>query len=318
MPGMRVRRRNGRPRESGYMLLVLMLAVAVLTITMLGLAGNYRRSIVRDREVEMIHRGVQYERAVRLYYRKFGSYPPSIEALENTNNVRYLRKRYKDPMSPDGQWQVAHITDIKLTGIGGLTAVAGGATAPGSSTAPGSAGLVQTQLQTNAGNLSGVAAGSAAQSTDSGSTAPGTSSTGAQTSGTNPGNGPADANGPVGNGNGAGPVLGGGPMLGVLSKSKAEGIHLFNDKSHYNEWYFIYDPSQDKGQIPTGPYNPNLVFGSTASSMGTSGQSGAPTSSNPGMPGTTMPTTTIPTNNLAPTGASPPSWGVPTSTPTNP
>ena len=42
------------------MLLVLMLAVAVLTITMLGVARNYRRSILRDREVEMIHRGEQY------------------------------------------------------------------------------------------------------------------------------------------------------------------------------------------------------------------------------------------------------------------
>ena len=82
------------------MLLILMLAVAMLTITMLQVALNYRRSILRDREVEMIHRGVQYERAVRRYYRKFGTYPNIIEQLENTNKIRFLRKRYKDPMSP--------------------------------------------------------------------------------------------------------------------------------------------------------------------------------------------------------------------------
>ncbi len=87
------------------MLLVLMLAVAVLTITMLGVARNYRRSIVRDREVEMMHRGDQYARAVKRYYKKNGSYPTSLEQLEKTNNIRYLRKRYKDPMSPDGAWK---------------------------------------------------------------------------------------------------------------------------------------------------------------------------------------------------------------------
>ncbi len=52
------------------MLLVLMLAVAVLTITMLEVARNYRRSIMRDREVEMIHRGDQYARAVKRFYAK--------------------------------------------------------------------------------------------------------------------------------------------------------------------------------------------------------------------------------------------------------
>ena len=70
----------------------LMLAVAVLTITMLGVARNYRRSILRDREVEMIHRGEQYARAVKRFYKKNGRYPTSIEQLENTNKIRYLRK----------------------------------------------------------------------------------------------------------------------------------------------------------------------------------------------------------------------------------
>ena len=108
----RLRRAGSRRSDSGYMLLFLMLAVAVLTITMLGVAHNYRRSILRDREVEMIHRGEQYERAVRRYYKKNGSYPVSIEQLEDTNKIRYLRKRYKDPMTPDGTWQIVHLTDL--------------------------------------------------------------------------------------------------------------------------------------------------------------------------------------------------------------
>jgi hypothetical protein len=278
---------------------------------------NYRRSILREREVEMIHRGVQYERAVRIYYRKNnGSWPTSIEQLENTNKIRYLRKRYKDPMSPDGQWQIAHITDIKITGftLVGAAGTAGAAQAAGGAGLAGAAGssalAAATALQANSSNLNSTASGTA-QGTDSSNTGTGTSTTSGQTTGTT-GNGPADTNGT--SGNGAGPVLGGGPMLGVISKSKAEGIHSFNDKSHYNEWYFIYDPSQDKGQQPKGPYNPNLTIGTTPTSNGTTGgQTGSPGSSNPGMPSPITPTTTIPGNNLAPTG--PGTWGIPTATP---
>jgi hypothetical protein len=293
------------------MLLVLMLAVAVLTITMLEVAQNYRRSIMREREVEMIHRGVQYERAVRIYYRKNnGAFPTSIEQLENTNKVRYLRKRYKDPMSPDGQWQIAHVTDIKLTGFT-LAGAAGAASAAAGSTgltgAAGSAALAATSaLQANSSNLTSTGSGTA-PGTDSSNPGTGTSSTGGQTAGTATGNGPADTNGT--SSNGAGPVLGGGPMLGVISKSKAEGIHSFNDKSHYNEWYFIYDPSQDKGQQPNGPYNPSLTLaanptgnGAAGGQSGTNGTTptGTPTGET-GSPGTTP--------NPTPPGSMPP--GVP-------
>ncbi len=112
-----------REQQSGYMLLVLMLAVAMLAMTLLSVAPNYKQSIRREREVEMIHRGVQYIRAVRNYYRKNNnSYPPSIERLLETNKVRFLRKRYKDPMTRDGAWRIAHPTDVNLpaanTGLG--------------------------------------------------------------------------------------------------------------------------------------------------------------------------------------------------------
>src|SRR5208282_2001309 len=191
-----------------------------------------------------------------------------------------------DPMSKDGLWQIAHITDIKLAspGLTTLTGAASGAPAP-------------IQTQANNGDLSSAAtadaaaaaAAAAAQSAGTNSTGT-TSGTGVQTTqGTSSGNGPADTNGA--SGNGAGPVLGGGPMLGVISKSKAEGIHSFNDKSHYNEWYFIYDPSQDKGQQLTGPYNPNLTLGGTTNVTGTSG---GQTTSTPASPNPTAPASTAP------------------------
>ena len=38
----------------------------------------------REREVETEQRANQYVRAIRLYYRKFGHYPGSVEQLEKT------------------------------------------------------------------------------------------------------------------------------------------------------------------------------------------------------------------------------------------
>ena len=51
-----------------------------------------------------IDRGDEYKRAVKLYVRKFQTFPPSIEALENTNRMRFLRNRYVDltPVRPIG------------------------------------------------------------------------------------------------------------------------------------------------------------------------------------------------------------------------
>ena len=53
----------------------------------------------RDQELETMHRGQQYIRAVQLYYRKFRRFPPNVDALEDTNMQRFLRKRYADPLT---------------------------------------------------------------------------------------------------------------------------------------------------------------------------------------------------------------------------
>jgi len=80
-------------------MLTLLLAMAVMAIFAGVIASSIAFDIKRDREEELIHRGVQYSRAIRAYYKKFGRYPTKIEDLENTSNLRFLRKRYKDPMN---------------------------------------------------------------------------------------------------------------------------------------------------------------------------------------------------------------------------
>src|SRR5215469_8340219 len=110
-----------RNRQRGYILLVLLLFVAVLSISFLAVVRKLEFQVKRDREEETIHRGVQYSRAVRRYFKKFGRYPTRIEELENTNNMRFLRKRYKDPMNRDPKtgeerdYKILHLQDVRMS-----------------------------------------------------------------------------------------------------------------------------------------------------------------------------------------------------------
>jgi hypothetical protein len=63
--------------------------------------------------------------------------------LENTNNIRFLRKRYKDPLSKDGKWTMLHYNDVIAT----LTNTTGGPGVP----AAGLASQGQQGLGTPAG-----------------------------------------------------------------------------------------------------------------------------------------------------------------------
>src|ERR1700723_2118869 len=88
-------------RQRGYMMITLMLMVALSTIALLAVLPEITQQIKRDREEELMHRGTAYMRAIQHYYKKLGRYPNSVEDLQNTNNMRFLRKRYTDPINVD-------------------------------------------------------------------------------------------------------------------------------------------------------------------------------------------------------------------------
>jgi type II secretory pathway pseudopilin PulG len=237
-------------------MLTLLLAIALMIIFAGAIVPSITFDIKRDREQEMIHRGVQYSRAIRAYYKKFQRYPAKIEDLENTNNLRFLRKRYKDPIT--GQdFKLVHYGEVKMalsTGIG-----VGGS--PGSSplNAPGGA---------NAQALNALAATALAQSQTpqpSPATQPDPTQPNEQTPGSGNGTPPAspDRNsGPTGTPSSpfssSQPLAGGMPIIGVASISKNNSIREFDKKKKYNEWNFIYDPAMDRGGIITTPYQPSL------------------------------------------------------------
>src|SRR5207248_6085673 len=112
---------SSRRNERGYMLLTLMLFVTLLAVGSLAWIERIDFQIKRDREEELIHRGVQYSRAIRRYVRKFGRYPARIEDLETTNNVHYLRKRYKDPITGK-DFKFLRMNDVQISFSPGLRA----------------------------------------------------------------------------------------------------------------------------------------------------------------------------------------------------
>ena len=99
--------------EQGYILVGVMFMLALLVIAMTVAAPKIAKSIQRDREVETMHRGKQYARAVKLYYKQFGAYPPNIDALVKTNEIRFLRKKYIDPTTGKDEWKVIHLGQNK-------------------------------------------------------------------------------------------------------------------------------------------------------------------------------------------------------------
>ena len=174
---MRVRAhpRSTSSGERGYILLTLILAVALLAIAAVAIAPTIAFQMKRDREAELIHRGVQYSRAIRHYVKKFGRYPTKIEDLEKTNEVRFLRRRYKDPITGK-DFKLLYMGDVGLMYGGGTAPVAGvagnplapaGSQAPGGLQGPGGPGM-QANAAAGLANVAALAGGLSANGTSPG------------------------------------------------------------------------------------------------------------------------------------------------------
>jgi hypothetical protein len=88
---------------------MVFLLAASIAIAMYAVAPRVAFESQRDKEQLLVDRGEQYKRAIQLYYRKFRKYPVKMEDLENTSNIRFLRKRYIDPMSGKDEWRLIHV-----------------------------------------------------------------------------------------------------------------------------------------------------------------------------------------------------------------
>jgi type II secretory pathway pseudopilin PulG len=234
--------------EDGYILLTILLWVSLLSITAatsLTMLTYYHQQMKRDQEEELVHRGVEYERAIRKYYRKFGSYPATIEMLEDSNHMRFLRRRYKDPITGK-DFKVLQQVDVMMA-FG--NAIGGGGIA-GAQTLGQSIGSLNASPSTPAPDAS--TNGSGAGQTDS---SPGQASSN-QNSGTPQNSGTTLPFTAISGQPASTQTMGGGGIAGVASVSTEQSIRVYNKKDHYNDWLFAYNPAGDRGGLPKGPYDP--------------------------------------------------------------
>ncbi len=250
--------------------------VATMIIVAAAAAPNVLTQGRREKEAEMVWRGEQYERAIGMYYRKFGKYPTKVEDLtKQTNGVRFLRQAYTDPMNKDdGSWRFIYVGPNGQL-IGSLRQTS----------------LLQTALSTpGIGGLSALGGGlqplSAPGTTAGANQAPGTGQAGQQTSAATTANPLESQPQPFG-----GTVLGGN-IIGVGSKIKQPSLRIYLGGDTYQQWEFIWNPTGQialPGQTPVNPNAnpttaPNGTNPNVANPNGTNPNGINPNGANPNVP----------------------------------
>jgi type II secretory pathway pseudopilin PulG len=165
-------------KRDGYAMAALLVGLAVMAILLSVAMPTWRQMVQREKEAELIFRGQQYARGIGLFQRKYAAtFPPDVDTLVRQ---KFLRKKYKDPMVADGEFQVLY--QVQQT--------------PGSQ--PGGRGGAGTGI----GSATRVGSGT-----------------------------PGGLTGPRGG------------VIGVASKSTDTSLRIYNGRTHYNEWQFIYSPA---------------------------------------------------------------------------
>lgn len=250
-------------RQQGYALLLVVFMTTMLLILAALAAPNIKTEGQREKEKEMIWRGRQYARGVKLYHRKLGRFPTSIDDLTKpkVGSLRFMRQAYKDPMNKeDGSWRLIYVgpagqligslkphqTNLQFgqvpAGMGTPVAAMTGPGAPNSGI-----GSVLGQVIGQVGGLNQP--GQAGTQPANGQNPQG--------NGTSPTNPPATTGPGVSTDQGTGaaadasiptddpPTIMGGNIIGVGSKVNKKSVIVYDHAKNYRLFEFIWDPSKD-------------------------------------------------------------------------
>ena len=88
---------------NGYTLVAAVVLVAVTSILVAMALPSWSHAIQREKEEELIFRGLQYAEAIRVFQTRFGRYPVRLEELISVN-PRCIRQLWTDPMTDSGEW----------------------------------------------------------------------------------------------------------------------------------------------------------------------------------------------------------------------
>jgi len=242
----------GKRGERGYALLVVIFLVTLLLVSTMVVAPNIQTEGRREKEKEMIWRGKQYTRGVKLYYRKLGRFPTSLDDLikPKIGSLRFMRQAYKDPMNKeDGSWRLIYVgaagqligslkprQNLQLPQAGGIGTPANALNGPGGPGQPGTPGQPGAFGQPGTGGQAGQS-GTALGGTGSGTNQPTTTGPGVSAD-----QGDAGSQAiPTGDT----PTIVGGNIIGVGSKVNKSSIIIYDKAKNYRLFEFIWDPSKD-------------------------------------------------------------------------
>ncbi|MFN7977956.1 MAG: hypothetical protein U0P30_07455 [Vicinamibacterales bacterium] len=216
--------------EQGYAMAALLVGLSVMAILMGAAMPVWSKQAQREREEEYLFRAREYARGVMKWQHKYGaSFPPSLDVLVEQ---RFVRRKYKDPLSGQDFNPVFQTAGpIGQPGVGS----AGGSATPGQ--------IPQGQTQSVGGFGNGAATGGgfgSGTNTASGFGAGGGFGGGTATMGQTGGTSSQSPTGQPG-----------APVIGVVSKSKATGIKVYNGRTRYDQWAVTYqDIKPGKGLPP--------------------------------------------------------------------
>jgi hypothetical protein len=194
-------------------------------------------SVMRKKQQQLAFRDKACVHGIALFQRKFaGAYPPNLKVLVEQ---KFVRKNWKDPITDD---------DFVPIPFGQQTIPTGGSQTPGRGTPP---------QGTSTGSGNGPTTQTPGQP---GGSAQGQSGRGGSTFGTT-------TTTPGGGGLG---------IQGVTSKSKDESIRIYNGRTHYNEWQFVYTAPPQRGGGPGAQGGPGQPGGQPGQQPGPFGGPGQP------------------------------------------
>jgi len=301
----RISKTGKRRGEEGYALALMVFMLALIAVATLTALPNILTNGRREKEEEMIWRGKQYVRGIRLYVRYYQThggttrFPTSMEDLtKNKVGIRFMRQAYKDPVnSADGSWRMIYvgpngqlIGSLKIrpllpggqSGSSGFgSSFSGAQSQTGNNSSFGSSSFGSSSFGSSAFNNSGNASAGNAQGQGAGQGMQGGLSSDTMST--------PQA---ITSDDGSTQVVGGN-IIGVGSKVNKASVIWYDKAKNYRQFEFIWDPSKESinggapptvvGVPPAGAPGQNGIFGNQGGNTGIGQQ---PTGTPIGNPGT--------------------------------
>ena len=89
--------------QRGFTMALALAMAVVMSLMLLKVAPLVIAEVQRENEAELIFRGEAIAGALKLFATKSGRYPQDLEEVMKLR-PRLLRQKYKDPMTPGGEW----------------------------------------------------------------------------------------------------------------------------------------------------------------------------------------------------------------------